>query len=141
MKTHFVVRDTDYPEEDLKRDFSSPMGGFFRMDFFDVFESMEAFEARKEELLDEGWDAQVLNDMDVRFHPAYDGYVEVHYEGLGAWLLESENLADAKEEAENYSKHHLGLTDDAGDGHFYAKDVVSYHEVRSGRYVFEIKTT
>ena len=131
MDTYFVVRDTNHPESDLKRNWSAPIGGFSSELAGSIFNSKE--EAEKAEIKYFGG-----IEHEFRFHEAYGSFVEVHYEGLGAYCLDSETLEEAIEEAANY-RNDLAVTTTAGDGHFYAEDVVSFHKVREGRYIFEIK--
>lgn len=132
MKTYFVVRDTNHPKEDLERNWSSYAGGSEGGESGGTDEE----DARTNYADVHGWDAAFIAVF--RYHPAYDEYVVVHYEGLGAWALESDNLEDAIQEAMQ-SEEFLASTFEAGDGHFYAEDVVSYHQVKPGRFVFELK--
>ena len=132
METYFVVRDTDHPQEDLDRNWSSFAGGWDNSLSGMSFETVE--QAKEADLSEAEWNT----DCEYRFHPAFDGFVKVHYEGLGAFVLESETLESAIEEANNYEDG-LAVTMESGDGHFYAQDVVSFHKVREGRYIFEIK--
>ena len=129
--TYFVIRDTNHPQEDLERNWSAPAGGwdneFGGMSFSSEEEAAEA---------DMGVNGGERREY--RFHPAYDGYVLFHYDGLGAFALDAETLEEAIEEAMNYEEG-LAVCSEAGDGHFFAEDVVSFHKVREGRYIFEIK--
>jgi len=127
----FVVRETDHPQEDLKRNFSSPLSGWDN-ELADLAFSTAEEAAEKDMQVNGG------TPRDYRYHPAYDGYVVVHYDGLGAWVLEASTLEEAIEEAKNIDSG-LACTTEAGDGHFYAEDVINYYEVESGLYVFEIK--
>lgn len=131
MRTYFVVRDTFHPAEDIQRNWSAPVGGFSTELAGMEFGSKEEAENKEIEVFG-------AVEHEFRFHPAYDSFVEFHYEGLGAYCLEAENLEEAIEEASTFEEG-LAVTMEAGDGHFYAKDVVSFHEVREGRFVFEIK--
>lgn len=87
-----------------------------------------------DEDLDELFDdaVEVIDNIDVeaRYHPAHKGFVEVHYEGLGAFILEVNNLNDAiamvQQREDWYSKSHIMHE---GDGHFYASEVLDYHLV------------
>jgi hypothetical protein len=53
-------------------------------------------------------------------------------------MLEAETLEEAIEEAASFGDG-LACTSEKGDGHFFAHEVVSFHEVFPGRYVFELK--
>jgi hypothetical protein len=133
MSTIFVVRETSHPEADLARNWSSPTGGFSNGEMCGTsFASAEAAKAH--------WDAFYQDDVpapDFRFHPAYGSFTEVHYEGLGAWNLEAETLEEAIAEATT-CEWGLTVNSGAGDGHFLANEVVSFHKVREDLYVFEI---
>lgn len=130
METYFVVRDTFHPEEDLKRNWSSFAGGWDH-EYAGMAASSEDEAA--------SWDEKLgINRRQYRYHPAYEGYVVMHYEGLGAESLDVDNLNDALKLAAEYEDG-LAISVEAGSGHFYAEDVVSFHRVRDGRYVFEIK--
>lgn len=131
MSTYFVVRDTNHPQEDLDRNWSSLVCGFSSELAGRVFDSKEAAEEAEIEYF-----GQVEHEF--RFHPAFNSFVEVHYEGLGAWSLDAETLEEAISEAEK-TEDLLATTMGTGDGHFFAEDVVSFHKVREGRFVFEIK--
>lgn len=126
----FVIRDTYHPEEDLKRNWSAPAGGWDN-ELGGLSFSSEQEAADK--------DIEISGERrEYRYHPAYDGFVLVHYEGLGAWALEADTLEDAIKEAEGVESG-LAVTMEAGNGHFYGQDVIAYHKVREGRYIFEIK--
>ena len=64
-----------------------------------------------------------------------------------AWMCSSgEDVTDTLEangyekEADEYSSENdLALCVGAGSGHFHAEDVLSFHKVREGRYIFEVK--
>lgn len=87
------------------------------------------------------WDAVYKGEVaapSFRFHPAYGSFVEVHYEGLGAWCLDADTLGDALTEAADMDKDFTG-TMEAGDGHFLAAEVVAFHQVRAGLYIFEVQ--
>ncbi len=131
MSTYFVVRDTNHPQEDLERNWSTPCSGFSSELAGSVFNTKE--EAEEAEIKYFG---QVEHEF--RYHAAHESFVELHYEGLGAYVLDSETIEEALIEANNYHDD-LACTMEAGDGHFYAQDVVSFHKVREGRYIFEIK--
>lgn len=133
MSTYFVVRDTFHPEADMERNWSAFAGGSCNGEVGGSTEE-EAKANYANHLCIE------INEVDCefRFHPAYMEYVAVHYEGLGAFALDANTLEGAMNEADNYEEG-LAVTMDAGDGHFYAEDVVSFHKVRDGRYIFEIK--
>lgn len=133
MDTYFVVRDTFFPEEDLKRNWSSFVGGSENGE-----EGADnAIQAAENYANHIGISIEDVS-IEFRYHPAYDQYVGVHYEGLGAWCLDSETLEEALEEAYNENEN-LATTMEAGSGHFFANQVVSYHKVRDGRYLFEVK--
>lgn len=136
METYFVVRDTYHPEEDLKRNWSASVGGWDIGDFV-------ASNFQSEEEAQEAWDK--FHDGDApkrkfRFHPAHNSFVPVHYEGLGAWMLDAETLEEAIEEAAAYDDD-LACTSESGNGHFYAENVVNFYQVREGKFVFEIKVS
>ncbi len=133
METYFVVRDTDHPREDLDRNWSAYSGGSMNGESGGSTEE----EARENYASHFGIEANEV-DCEFRFHPAYGEFVAVHYPGLGGYVLASETLEEAIKEADEYEKG-LAVTMDSGDGHFYAEDVVSFHKVRDGRYIFEIK--
>lgn len=122
--SYFVVRDTDHPQADLDRNWSSTVGGVnYNGDF--AFASLE--EAQEKD-----------PNHEYRFHPAHDGFAIVDYEGLGAFALESEGLAEALVDANEYEDD-LACCLGSGDGHFFAHEVKAFHKVREGRYIFELK--
>lgn len=133
MTSYFVVRDTEHPAEDLKRNWSAfsggscngELGGSTAEEAIQNFASQAGIEV-----------SDVENEF--RYHPAYSEFVAVHYEGLGAFALCAETLEGALSEALEVEDG-LAVTMGEGDGHFYAEDVLSFHEVRPGRFVFEIK--
>ena len=131
--TYFVVRDTDHPQEDLNRNWSAFAGG--------SSQGEEGGDTREDAIRNFanhiGVDASEVSN-DFRYHPAYEEFVMVDYDGLGAFELESESLEDALIEANNYEDG-LAVCTESGDGHFYTEDCVAFHKVREGRYVFEIK--
>lgn len=127
----FVVRDTFHPAEDIARNWSSFAGGW------DHELGGYSF-ATEEEAAREDMKVTCDKRREYRFHPAHDGFVAVHYEGLGAYQLAAETLEKALVEAANIEEG-LAVTMEAGDGHFYAEDVMSFHEVRPGRWIFELK--
>jgi hypothetical protein len=131
MNSYFVVRDTDHPEDDLKRNWSSFLGGWDNELGGIAFDSEE--EAAEADMNVNGGERRTY-----RYHPAYDGYVLVHFDGLGAYALDSDNLNDALKEAKDFEDD-LNITMEQGNGHFYANQVISFHKVKDGRYVFEIK--
>lgn len=133
METYFVVRDTEHPQEDLNRNWSAFAGGSANGELGGSTED----EARENYASQIGIEANEV-DCEFRFHPAYGEFVAVHYEGLGGYVLDSETLEEAIKEADEYMEG-LAVTMESGDGHFYAEDVVSFHKVREGRYIFEIK--
>jgi hypothetical protein len=133
METYFVVRDTDHPREDLDRNWSAFAGGSCNGELGGSTEE----EARENYASQIGIEADEVY-CEFLFHPAYGEFVAVHYEGLGAYVLEAESLEEALTEANDYEDG-LAVTMESGDGHFYAQDVVSFHKVREGRYIFEIK--
>ena len=133
MSTYFVVRDTFHPEADLERNWSAFASGSCSGELGGSTED----EARENYASQIGIEVSDV-DCEFRFHPAYGEFVAVHYDGLGAFVLDSETLEDAMNEADNYEEG-LAVTMESGDGHFYADDVVSFHKVREGRYIFEIK--
>lgn len=129
---HFVVRDTNHPQEDLDRNFSSFLGGSSQGE--DGGKTEE--EARQNYADHLGIDVSEV-DIDFRFHPAYGEFVAIDYDGLGAFLLEADTLESAMIEAVDLEDN-LAVCTDAGDGHFYAEDCISFHKVRDGRYIFVI---
>ncbi|MEC7753809.1 MAG: hypothetical protein VYB44_07250 [Bacteroidota bacterium] len=133
MKTYFVVRDTYHPQEDLERNWSAFAGGSCNGELGGSTEE----EAKANYASQIGIESNEV-DCEFRFHPAYGKFVAVHYEGLGAYVLDAESLEEAIQEANDYEEG-LAVTMESGDGHFYAQDVVSFHKVREGRYIFEIK--
>lgn len=138
METYFVVRDTNHPKEDIERNWSAVIGGWDGDFSGSVFQSKEACQQAWEEFHDVERGG-VAPKRDFRFHPAYNSFVPVHFEGLGAWMLEAESLEEAIKEAASFDDD-LACTSEKGDGHFYASQVVSYHEVREGKWVFELKS-
>lgn len=133
MKTYFVVRDTDHPQEDLDRNWSAFASGSCNGELGGLTEE----KAKANYASQIGIESDEV-DCEFRFHPAYSEFVAVHYEGLGAYVLEAESLDEAIQETNDYEDG-LAVTMGSGDGHFYAQDVVSFHKVREGRYIFEIK--
>lgn len=127
----FVVRQTDHPEDDLERNWSAPMGGWDNELANIGFDTEDEAREADEELGN--------YNREYQYHPKYEGYVLVDYEGLGAWNLEADNLEEAIEEAKSFGDG-LGVTMGAGDGHFFANEVIDYYEVKDGIYVFELKT-
>lgn len=135
METYFVVRDTNHPKEDLERNWSAPVGGWAIGDFVDSnFQSADEAQSAWDKFFDGEGSKEIF-----RYHPAHGSFVAVHYEGLGAWLLDAETLEEAIEEAATYADD-LACTSESGNGHFYANQVVSYHEVREGKWIFELKS-
>lgn len=126
----FVVRDTNHPVEDLKRNWSAFAGGSCNGELGGATEE----DAR------ENYESHNGNSSGInfKFHPAYGEFVAVDYEGLGAFELEAETLEDAIEEAAKF-RNDLATCMEAGDGHFDANDCASFYKVREGRYVFELK--
>lgn len=132
MKTYFVVRDTYHPQEDLERNWSAFAGGSCNGELGGSTKE----EAKINYASQIGIEPDEV-DCEFRFHPAYSEFVAVHYEGLGAYVLEAESLEEAIQEAYNYADG-LAVTVESGDGHFFAQDVVGFSKVREGRYIFEI---
>lgn len=128
--SYFVVRDTDHPVEDLERNWSTFCGG--------VHPNLGDFAYDTE---DQAKQAEIdfygKVESEFRFHPAHNGFCVVHYEGLGAFELESEVLEIAIKEAKEYEDD-LACTTESGNGHFFANQVLSFHKVRDGRYIFQI---
>lgn len=133
MKTYYVVRDTDHPQEDLDRNWSAYASGSCNGELGGSNEH----EAKENYAFQLGIEPNEVEN-EFRFHPAYSEFVALHYEGLGGYVLEAVNIEEAIQEANDYMNG-LAVTTEAGDGHFYAEDVISYHKVREGRYIFEIK--
>lgn len=143
METRFVVRATEHIEEDLKRNWSAPLGGSFHGDFCDrYFDSPEdAAEAYNKYFWSEEYKANMF-----AFHPAYNTFVQIHYYGLGAWEIEGAATMEEAEQLlrENHGGYYnnpemLACTDGKGDGHFYAEDVVRYKEIKEGLFLIEVK--
>lgn len=130
---YFVVRDTNHPEEDLQRNWSAFAGGSSQGE--DGGSSQ--VEAKKNYANHIGIEVEDVTN-DFKYHPAYQEFVMVDYEGLGAFALESETLEEALKEA-NECEDGLAICTESGDGHFYAEDCIAFHKVRDGRYIFEIK--
>lgn len=128
-----VVRDTFHPEEDLKRNWSAAAGGSINGEMGGADESEAKIEFAKHLGIELD---EVTNEF--RFHPAYNKYVAVHYEGLGAFVLSADTIEEAIKEASNFEAG-LACTMESGNGHFFADDVISFHKVSEGRFVFEIK--
>lgn len=131
----FVARYTNHPAEDLQRNWSAPIGGFFDQD-------LTAFET-EEQIIEQyvrhyGED----NIPTFRFHPAYGGFVQVDYEGLGAYRLYVDTLEEAIADAEETfgsDPCNMYMCAGAGTGHFYANQCVGYYETNvEGLYIFEI---
>ena len=129
----FVVRDTNHPQKDLQRNWSSFAGGSCQGELGGLTE----LEAKKNYANHVGISMNEVTH-EFRYHPAYEEFVMMHYEGLGAFVLESDNLEDALVEAANYSDD-LAVCSESGNGHFFAEDCLSFHKVRDGRYIFEIR--
>lgn len=134
----YVARCTNHPAEDLQRNWSAPLGGIFNGDFW-VCETIE--EAR------EMWENYYGEDREFpesqfRFHPAYDGIVQVDYEGLGAWELDAETLEEAIAEAiETFGGDptSMACVMGRGTGHFYASQCEGYYETGINElYIFAI---
>ena len=133
MNTYYVVRDTDYPQEDLNRNWSAYAGGSCNGESGgDTADNAKFQYASQIEIESDEVDCQ------FRFHPAYGEFVAVHYEGIGAYMLDSDTLGEAIKEADEY-KEGLAVIMGPGNGHFFAEDVVNFYKVRPGRYIFEIK--
>jgi len=132
--TYYVVRDTYHPQEDINRNWSAFAGGSCNGELGGETE----IEAKENYASQIGIEVEEV-DFNFKFHRAYDKYVAMHYEGLGGYILSSETLEDAMIEAAEYEDG-LAVTMEQGDGHFFAEDVVSFHQVREGRYIFEIKS-
>ena len=128
--TTYVVRDTFTPELDLSRNWSSFVGGSINGEATGSTEK----EAVENYISQNGCEPE----NEYRYHNGLKAFAPVHYEGLGAFLLESENLDGAMLEALNFDGC-LATTMGAGDGHFYADEVVSFHKVNEYRYIFELK--
>jgi len=133
MNTYFIVRDTDHPQEDLDRNWSAFASGSCNGELGGENEE----EAKHNYASQIGIEPNEV-DNEFRFHPAYNEFVAVHYEGLGGYSLDAETIEEALKEADKYMEG-LAVTMESGDGHFYAQDVISFHKVREGRYIFEIK--
>lgn len=130
----FVVRDTNHPEEDLKRNWSAAIGGFDHESLFGCsFSSIEEIRNKYKEVF--GEDCRM---PEFRYHPAHESFVPVHYEGLGAWKLDSDSVEEALNEAASFDDY-LACTSEAGDGRFEASDCLGFYKVREGKYIFEIK--
>lgn len=140
----FVARATDHPQEDLNRNWSAVLGGLGNPDFH-ICESLEEAEAmwKKYYRFDDYEDADPFRADDWGYHPLYEGWVQIHYRGLGAFELSADNLDDAINEAvEKFGDDVYGMACviDWGDGHFYASDCVGYHAAGpEGLWIFEIQ--
>jgi len=133
--TYYAVRCTEHPDEDLERNWSAACGGFLSPNYFEPHcETKEEADRAIEEAIKKG--DYTPNEM--RFHGAYDAFVEVHYEGLGAWELNSENIEDAIEEAKKTNGVDLVCTLDSGSGHFHKSECLSYTKISDNIYIFEI---
>lgn len=100
----FVARATDHPQEDLNRNWSAVLGGVANGDFH-ICESLEEAEAmwKKYYGFDDYEDAAETNPFRVSdwgYHPLYEGWVQIHYKGLGGYELDAESLEEAIIEAE-----------------------------------------
>jgi len=136
----FVARATSHPQEDLDRNWSAPMGGIFNGDFH-ICDTLEECREMWEVYYGDYNDAPKFPESKFRFHPAYNGFVEVHYEGLGAYALEAETLKEAQKEVTLRFKKadEIGCIDDAGDGHFYANDCTNFFSTAiEDIYIFQI---
>lgn len=131
----FVLRDTNYPAEDLKRNWSAFAGGSCNGEEGGV----TADEARENFANQIGVDCSDVEN-EFKFHPAYNEFVAVDYEGLGAFELEAETLEEAIEEAkaEYTQSESLACCVESGSGHFYAEDCISFHKLSDSRYIFEV---
>ena len=133
----YVARATNHPAEDLERNWSAPTSGFF-------ISELTCNYPKSQEEFDEIWAKfDCYNDNTnykpkVRYHPAFEHFVEVHYEGLGAWSLEAETLEEAIKEASKKDAVFMVCTDGKGNAHFFAEEVVSYWEATPGIWVFEL---
>lgn len=143
----FVARATDHPQEDLNRNWSAVLGGIENEEFH-ICESLEEVEVMWKRVygFDEYEDVAETNKFradDWGFHPAYNGFVRIHYHGLGAYELEADNLQDAINEAVKRfggDVYGMACTIDWGGGHFYANDCVGYHAAGpEGLWIFEIQ--
>jgi len=133
MENYYVVRDTNHPQEDLERNWSSFAGGSCNGE-----QGGSTAEEAKENFASQ-IDAEIEGvEEEFKFHPAYKEFVAVHYAGLGAYELASCSIEDALIEAALHGDG-LAVTMDKGTGHFFAEDVVRFHKVREGRFIFEIK--
>ncbi len=127
----FVVRDTNHPQEDIARNWSSFAGGFCDELAGSDFQTIEEAEEAETNLYG-------CVEHEYRYHPAYACFVQVDYEGLGAFALEAETLESALIEANDYEEN-LAVCTEAGDGEFQAHEVIAFHEVRPGRWIFELE--
>jgi hypothetical protein len=116
--------------------------------FEDSFDTSKFFDNISCDLLDEDTLKRYLASYyvgefpDFEYHPLYNGYVPVHYWGLGAYELDANNWKDAIEEArEKYGDYpeDLTLTMDSGDGHFFSNEVIDYKKASDRLYVFQLK--
>jgi hypothetical protein len=142
METMFVARATYHIEEDLKRNWSAPLGGFSNGDLEGKYDTPQ----QAADAYNAFFDTNKYSEKNFAYHPAYHNVVEIHYHGLGAWEIEG---AESFEEAEEllkteYRRYYenpgdMAITDGEGDGHFYAQDVVDYKKVEDGLYIIQVK--
>jgi len=126
----FVIRETESPELDLARNWSSFCGGG---SICPLAESTEDAAVAEWAACSGQYESEA---PEMRYHNGLEGWCEFHYEGLGAWLLDAKTLEEAMTEAKGQNA--LATTTDSGDGHFFAEDVVTYYHVEGNIYVFEI---
>jgi len=141
MALNYFVRQTNHPEADLHRNWSAPVGGALEGESLGNTPE-ESFELYLEHhgLDDADEDerqAALKNAPEYRWHDAYQAYAQVHYEGLGGWLLNAEDVQSAMAEASRCSRN-LTECSDEGDG-FHAERVEAYYHVIDDIYIFAVK--
>jgi len=141
MALDYFIRQTNHPEADLQRNWSAPVGGSLEG------ESLGQTAAKSLELylehhgLDDADEDErqtaLKNAPEYRWHDAYQAFAQVHYEGLGGWLLNAQDLQSAIVEANRCSRN-LTECSDEGDG-FFADRVEGYYHVKDDIYIFAVK--
>lgn len=125
----YVVRETMSPELDLLRNWSTYAGGSQHGEMLgdSIEEAIEMLASHY------GCEISEIN-AEFRYHNGLEKYAQVHYEGLGAWEIQASSIEEAIEKAKKLNG--LACTMEAGNGHFFAEDVVEYIEVEADKYIF-----
>lgn len=142
----YVARATNHPKEDLERNWSAVIGGLSNPDFHICSSIEEAREMwNKYYRIDEYRVSKETNrfkEEEWGYHPAYGGFVQVHYMGLGGYLLEAGDLEEAISEAtERFGNDVFGMACvlDRGTGHFYSDACRAYYPAGpEGLWIFEV---